>query len=142
MEKPLVDKTLILDYIPQRNPIVMVDEILSCDAQGINTRFFIEPNNMFVSEAVMQEPGLIENIAQTAAAMTGYKAKQDNEEVKRGFIGSVKQLKIARLPEAGTHINTEVKIVTEVMNATVIEGTISQNSELIANCQMNIFLEE
>lgn len=142
MSEPLVSQNQILDYIPQRAPIVMVGEILSCNAEGIITSFEIEPDNIFVSAGVLHEPGIIENIAQTAAAMTGYKAKQDKVEVKRGFIGSVKNLKILKLPKVGTTLNTEVNIVTEVMNATVIEGTVKINEDVIANCQMNIFLEE
>lgn len=142
MTAPLVNKSQILDYIPQRNPIVMVSEILTCDAEGIVTSFAIESDNMFVNEGVLQEPGIIENVAQTAAAMTGYKAKLEKEEVKRGFIGSVKTLEINTLPEVGKLIETEVKIVTEVMNATVIEGTVRQGDEIVATCQMNIFLEE
>lgn len=142
MTEPLVNKDQILDYIPQRNPIVMVHEILNCNAEGIQTSFNIAPDNMFVSEGFLQEPGVIENIAQTAAAMTGYKAKQENTDVKRGFIGSVKGLKIYDLPKTNDTIITEVKIVTEVMNATVIEGTVKLGENVVANCQMNIFLEE
>ncbi len=142
MIAPLVCENNILEYIPQRPPIVMVSEILTCNEEGISTSFYINKNNIFVAENYLQEAGVIENIAQTAAAMTGYHAKTNNKEVKRGFIGSVKKLTIEKLPIAEVVIRTEVKIVTEVMNATVIEGVVFQNNKRVANCEMNIFLEE
>jgi len=141
MAKALIPEEKILEYIPQRAPIVMVSEIVSCTPQEIVTHFTIKSDNIFVAEGQLQESGMIENIAQTAAAMTGYFAKEQNKPVKRGFIGSVKKLSIIELPVVGV-ISTTVKVVTEVMNATVIEGSIQQNGKVLAACEMNIFLEE
>lgn len=141
MTHVLVPESKILDFIPQRAPIVMVSQIISCTKTEIVTQFQITPENIFVEGDKMQESGMIENIAQTAAAMTGYFAKEQNQPVKRGFIGSVKKLSIIQLPVIGT-ISTTVKVVTEVMNATVIEGSIAQKGIVVATCEMNIFLEE
>ncbi len=142
MTSPLVIEDDILEYIPQRAPIVMISEILLCTPESIITRFNILDDNIFVNDYCLQETGIIENIAQTAAAMTGYMTKKNNSEVKRGFIGSVKKLQINELPMIDTAITTEVKVITEVMNATVIEGVVMQNGKQMANCEMNIFLEE
>lgn len=142
MSAVLVNESEILTYIPQRKPIVMVSEIVSCNTKGIETRLNISDDNIFVVDGLLQEAGVIENIAQSAAAMTGYHAKQNSEEVKRGFIGSVKNLTLSALPEANASIVTQINIVTEVMNATVIEGIVKQKDEILARCQMNIFLEE
>lgn len=142
MTTSLVSENNILEYIPQRPPIVMVSEILECTQKSITTIFNIPKRNIFVADGYLQEAGVIENIAQSAAAMTGYQAMTNNSTVKRGFIGSVKKLTIEKLPIAGEAINTEINVITEVMNATVIEGAVFQNNEKIANCEMNIFLEE
>lgn len=138
----LVSESEILNYIPQREPIVMVSEILSCEAGSIRTRLNMKAEHLFVADGCLQEPGIIENIAQTAAAMTGYETIKNNLPVKKGFIGSVKRLCIHKLPLQAQPIETEVRVVTEVFNATVIEGSVYQNNELIASCEMNIFLEE
>lgn len=137
----LVSVNEILKYIPQRAPIVMVSEILACDETSIRTRLIIDSSNIFVSNGYLQDSGVIENIAQSAAAMTGYQAITNNQEVKRGFIGSVKRLTINQLPLQTNPIETEVKVVTQVFNATVIEGTVFQGNTIIATCEMNIFLE-
>ncbi|HMJ46203.1 MAG TPA: hypothetical protein VK498_02685, partial [Ferruginibacter sp.] len=66
----------ILSYIPQRPPFVMVDKILSSGESSTRTSFIIHEKNIFVENGKFREPGLVENIAQTAAAGAGY-SQQD-----------------------------------------------------------------
>lgn len=134
--------TDILQYIPQRPPIVMVSELISATATEGFTRLRIAENNIFCVNGQLQEPGLIENIAQSAAAMSGYNAVMNNDPVKKGFIGSVNDLKIFSLPNAGDCIETHVAIENMVMNVQIIKGTVTLNDAIIAECTMKIFLEE
>lgn len=140
--KYLVNKKNIQEYIPQHPPMVMINKIIDCNEQEIITEFEIEDGTIFVKNGCLQECGIIENMAQSAAAMTGYLAKQNQQDIKRGFIGSVKKINIKRLPKINTNILTKVKVITQVMNANVVQATVTQNKTEIANCQMNIFLEE
>jgi len=132
----------ITDYIPQREPIVMVSELVSATEEKAITRLNITENNIFCENGYLTESGIIENIAQTAAAMTGYNAIQNNLAVKKGFIGSVNKLKIHQLPQSNLSITTTVIIDTVVMNVHIIKGRIHQNEQLVAECEMRIFLEE
>lgn len=131
----------ITDYIPQREPIVMVSQIIEVNEKKVLTIFLITDDNIFCNEGYLQEPGLIENIAQSAAAMTGYNASINNEEVKKGFIGSVDNLNIISLPKSNTEIKTQVAITNQVMNVNIIKGTIWQNNNIVAECEMKIFLD-
>ncbi len=132
----------IIDYIPQRPPMVMVGEIVEVQEEEILTQFVISEDNLLVENGFLSESGIIENIAQTAAAFSGVKAKMNNEKVKVGFIGSVRNLQINSLPKVESTIQTSVKLVGKVMNVDMIEGKITQNGNLIAQCEMRIFLEE
>lgn len=136
---PITD---ILQYIPQRPPIVMVSELISATATEGFTRLCIKETNIFCDNGRLQEPGLIENIAQSAAAMSGYNAVMNNESVKKGFIGSVNDLKIHALPAVGDCIDTHISIENLVMNVQIIKGTVKLNDDIIAECNMKIFLEE
>lgn len=131
----------IIELLPQRPPMVMVDKILSCESNRITTQFTISEENIFSYNGNFQESGLIENIAQTAAALSGYQAKQNNEKVKLGFIGSIRNLEVFSLPSVGSMIETTVEVVGQVMNVDMIKGVIRQNDEVIAQCEMRIFLE-
>jgi|SRR5690554_4446052 len=131
----------IIELLPQRPPMVMVDKILSCENNRITTQLTLKEENIFSFKGSFQESGLIENIAQTAAALSGYQAKKNNEKVKLGFIGSVKNLEISSLPAVGSMIETSVEVIGQVMNVDMIKGEIRQNNQILAQCEMRIFLE-
>jgi 3-hydroxymyristoyl/3-hydroxydecanoyl-(acyl carrier protein) dehydratase len=63
----------ILDLLPQRPPFIMVDRLTHYDANSACTVFTVRADNMFCKNGVMEEAGLVEVIAQTCAARTGYK---------------------------------------------------------------------
>lgn len=132
----------ILDLIPQRPPIVMVDKLIDVGAEFATTTFRIEESNIFNNNGFLQESGLVENIAQTAAAMTGYAAKVAQEKVKIGYIGAVKNLIIHSLPPIDAEIQTTVKVTNVVLDITIINGLISFNNSIIAECEMRIFIQE
>ncbi|MFW5793112.1 MAG: 3-hydroxyacyl-ACP dehydratase [Bacteroidota bacterium] len=132
----------IFKYIPQRPPFVFIDKLFQADKEKLVSGFYVCKDNPLIADGKLSESGLVENIAQTAAAGIGYKCIANNEPVLPGFIGAVKKLQINDLPETGSEIETTVKVVTEVMNATVIHGVIMYNEKILAECDMNIFIQE
>ncbi len=132
----------ITSYIPQREPIVMISELCSATEKKATTKLHLTEKNIFCVEGEFHEPGILENIAQTAAAMTGYNTVKNKKAVKRGFIGSINNINIFELPLVNTTIETTVEIENEVMNVHFIKGTVSQNGNTMAECTMKIFLEE
>src|SRR5690606_15029132 len=112
--------TDILHYIPQRPPFVMIDTLIHADEAVSQTSFTIPENHLFVTEGYFTEPGLVENMAQTAAAGTGYKAYQSGETAPVGFIGALKNLRIHRLPKVGSTLSTTVTFGMQVMNAQIV----------------------
>ncbi len=130
----------ILNYIPQRPPFVMVDKLYACDEKFVRTGFQPAKENIFSSGGFFTEPGLIENMAQSAAAGTGYFFKSRNRDVPVGFIGAIKDFQLFQLPKINELLTTEITVVAEVMNASVIRAKISYNDVEIASCEMKIFL--
>ncbi|PSL47600.1 hypothetical protein CLV51_102457 [Chitinophaga niastensis] len=130
----------ITAYIPQRTPIVMISGILEVDGPKTRTGFNIAADNIFVENGVLTAPGLMENIAQTAAARIGYISKQENTPVPLGFIGAVKDLEIFELPPAGQMIETTTEIGSEVFNATMVTGKVMWDGRIMAQCEMKIFI--
>ena len=136
-----MEQTDILAYIPQRPPFVMIDTIIRADEQIVITGFTIREGHLLVENGVFTEPGMVENMAQTAAAGTGYRAQQENKPAPVGFIGALKGLQVYELPAAGTTIVTEVRFLQQVMNAHLVEGKIMQGNKELASCEFKIFLQ-
>lgn len=131
----------ILDLIPQRPPMVMIDRLVQADERSARGVLFVKDSNLFCHQGFLQESGLIECIAQTAAAFTGYRNRISNQEVKKGFIGAVKNLVIHALPAVNTEIQSEIIVETELLGYTIITGRISDKEKKMAECEMRILLE-
>lgn len=94
----------ILNLIPQRPPIVMVDSFFGFEENRSYSGLTVTTDNLFCEAGRLQEPGIIEHIAQSAAARIGFIYTRQGEKVPLGFIGSVDKLKIYNLPEGRNEI--------------------------------------
>lgn len=139
---PVIDGEDILSLIPQRPPIVMVDVFYGLENDYSYSGLTITPDNLFCQDGKFQEAGIIEHIAQSAAARIGYIYRQKNEPIPLGFIGSVDKLTIHCLPEAGQELCTEITIIQEVFDITLIAARVSIAEATVAECRMKIFLEK
>ena len=132
----------ILNYIPQRDPFVMVDKIIYSDDKFTSTAFLVKKNNIFVEEGLFKEPGLIENIAQTAAAGAGYAAFNEKKPVLLGFIAAIKNLEINYFPKIGDELVTEIIIENQIFDVTILAGRILCNQKSVAKCEIKIFIKK
>ncbi len=137
----LANKDKILQLIPQRSPMIMVDGLISSNENTSVSILTITKNNIFCKDGHFYEPGLIENIAQTAALRSGYEALQSGTKPAIGYIGAVKKMKIYNLPTDEDILNTKITIQTQLLNVLIIKGIIIVGDAVIAEGEMNIFLQ-
>lgn len=131
---------IILSYIPQRPPFVMVDSLTYSDDQCSRSEFLITGDNILVLDGKLMEAGMIENIAQTAAARAGYNAVQENKPVQLGFIGAIKNLEVFEFPQVDDLLETEVVMQNQVFDVSIVIGTVKCKGKLLAQCEMRIFI--
>lgn len=132
----------ILGLIPQRPPIVMVDSFFGIEENCSYSGLTVTSDNIFCEAGKLQEPGIIEHIAQSAAARIGFIYTRQGAQVPLGFIGSVDKLRIYNLPEVGMKLFTEITVVQEVFDITLVSAQVKAGEELIAECQMKIFIKK
>jgi predicted hotdog family 3-hydroxylacyl-ACP dehydratase len=130
----------IRSLLPQAPPFVMVDTLLFSDEKTARTAFLIQADNVLVDNGAFSAAGLMENIAQTAAAGMGNIAAITGQPVSPGYIASVKNLEIAVLPRVGDQLITEITIEARVLDIVVISGTITCKGIVIATGEMKIFI--
>lgn len=131
-----------MNYIPQAPPFVMIDEVTDNNETGTWTKFTVREGHLFVEDGLFTEPGLIENMAQTAAAGMGKQAADNGDRPPVGFIGQIKNLHISRLPETGATIQTHTQNIMQVGNAFVVEGAVLCDHHKIAGAEFKIFLQQ
>ncbi len=134
--------TEILQYIPQRPPIVMVSNLLYANDISAQTTFLISEDNIFVKNGLFTEPGIVEHIAQSAALHAGYGFVQAGKSVPIGYIAAIKGLLIHSLPCVHDELKTHISIVNRVMNVTLIQAQVLIGNQSVAACEMRVFIKD
>jgi len=161
----------ILDLLPQRRPYIMVDRLTHFDWVTAKTVFVVREDNLFCKDGVMEEAGLVENIAQTCAARTGLKQLLENAgftagddspsqrfeqllenndfastsesyKIKIGVIAMIHSLEMTRCPLVGEVLETSMAIEEEYFSTTLIRSEVKIGDERIATCSMKLFLTD
>lgn len=130
----------VLSYIPQRRPFVMIDELVRTEDGSSATSFLIKERGLFVRNGLFIEAGLVENMAQTVAAMAGYTAQQSGKAVSVGYIAAIKNLEIDALPAIGDTIITEAFSQHDIAGIKVVSAKVLNMGTEIARCEMKIFV--
>ena len=129
----------IASLIPQRPPILMVDRFECVEADRCTTWLDIRDGNLFLHGGRLLAEGLIEHIAQTAAAYIGYRRREAGDEVNLGFIGDIKKCTIAdSLPGVGETVETQMRVVSQVGPITMIAAESRVNDVTVVACRMKL----
>jgi 3-hydroxyacyl-[acyl-carrier-protein] dehydratase len=135
----LANRHNITQFIPQRFPIVMIHDLIEASETHAVTHLTIEADNVFISDGFFAEPGLVENIAQTAAVHIGYQCAKKNVPIPIGYIAAIRALHVNKLPPVGKTVTTSIKITNKVLELTVVEGRVELDGEVLCSCEMRIF---
>ena len=128
--------------IPQRDPIIMIDKIIGHSDKKTSTSLTIKETNIFVEEDVFQSSGLIEHIAQSSAARMGIQTTKKGKKPRLGYIASIKNMIINRLPKIGETILTDIIKTNQINNIIVIKGESKVDNIVVSNCELKVFIEE
>jgi predicted hotdog family 3-hydroxylacyl-ACP dehydratase len=132
----------IKNLIPQREPMIMIDGLLFADELTCRSQFFVRRENIFVENGALNVSGMIENMAQTAAARMGYICQQENRPVPLGYIGAIQNLEILDLPKINEEIETEISIKNQIFDTTIVAATIYRNGSPLARGDLKIFIRK
>ncbi len=120
------------------------------DAESVETKFYIEPDCIFLKDNFLTEAGLIENAAQSCGAIVAqsYAHRNENDEVigrSIGFISAIKKITITDLPRVHEEITTKGKLLTryddENFSLCTMESNTFRNDELIVACTFNFLIQ-
>jgi hypothetical protein len=146
--KPLLEGKQLFDLLPQKPPMTMVHALLAADGHSATTTFTVLPDNPFIENKALALPGLVENIAQTMAARSGFVFSSQIGQADAppnppiGFIGAITKLNYVKSPPLGSTIQTTIKIEAEMMDVSLVYGESTLNGELLLSCSMKVFLRK
>lgn len=133
----------VLDLLPQRPPIVMIDRLASCQSASSRSELAVRADNIFCdSEGRFTAFGMMENIAQTCAAHIGYCSLLTGQPIRLGFIGAMRHARVHRLPRVGERLTTQIDVLEEVFGMMLVAATVSVDGQAVCECEMKIALSD
>ena len=139
---PNINPEFIKELIPQREPIIMVDAILEYEESKVVGGLMVSEDCIFVENNTLKEPGVLEHMAQTVALYTGYEYYLKNKQAPVGYIGSMKNVEILRLPKIGEKLVTTATILHEIMGVTLVNIETKVDKKIIAFGEMKTVIAE
>ena len=141
----------VSNFLPHREPMLMVDSVLEIDEKSVLTKFEISEKCIFLKQGKLSETGLIENAAQTASGVVGqtFFDKNDLEGVGNrvvGYISAIKKVNIFHLPRVGDTILTQANLISRFDTGEVTMCSFNSetflNKKLIVSSTMNFLIHE
>ncbi len=138
--KPLISTEKVKELLPQKEPFVMVHDLLDYNEEEITTGFLVEKDNIFIENGLFNESGLIENVAQTTALHTSYSYYIKDEIAPVGYIAQIQNTKVENFPKVGDYIITTVKILAEFDDITLVNGLAKLKDQTLVKTRMKTYL--
>lgn len=140
MPTPLASGDAAIALIPQKPPFVLVDTLIDATPTTFRSGFTVPASHVLVEGNSLLDAGLMENAAQTAALGMGHEAARLGSAPPLGFIGAIAKLSITGQAHVGDRLDTEVVVKHEVMNARVLEATITCGDRTLAHMELKVFI--
>jgi predicted hotdog family 3-hydroxylacyl-ACP dehydratase len=128
------------DLIPQGIPFVFVDSLIYIDDKTSHGIFKIPADYIFVKSGFYSASGMVESMAQTAAAGTGYLCKKNNKKIPLGYIGAVQKLEVFDWPPSNAEITMEINLITNILQVSLVSGIVKYREKVMTSCEMKIFV--
>ena len=137
------DQIAIGEILPQREPFLFVDRLVSYDDRETVTSFTVPAEHLLVEEGHLTASGILENMAQSSAARIGYLCKYVlHVPVRIGYIGAIRNFRVQRLPAVGETLTTTILFREDVFGITLADAVVRVGEEIIAEASLKTALGE
>ncbi|MDC0674293.1 ApeP family dehydratase [Nannocystis radixulma] len=84
----------VAELVPQRPPMLLVDEVLAAGDDAITCAAVVRPDNLFAVAGRVHASVVLEYMAQAIAAFAGLRARADGQPPALGMIAACRSLEL------------------------------------------------
>ena len=134
----IITKEKIENYIPQRPPFVMIDNLVEASEVIFKSDFKIVEGNIFLDNNYLREFALIENIAQTSSVGLAITKKFIGTKKPDGYLGGISKLKLYEVPKLNDTISTVIHLLASFENMFLVKGVNYLDGKMLMECEMKL----
>ena len=129
--------------VPQKPPMRMVDTLVSVGEKQAVTELTIEADcPLLDNQGRLDETAYVEIIAQSAAAMNGFRLRKNGNGKHEGLLTGVKSLKIFEIARKGETLRVDVRKSAKFENFGIVTGSVFRRGDEIARGEIKIWSSE
>ncbi len=135
-----VENHRIEDFIPHRGRMLLVEELIEASDKRGTVRTRVASTWPLCKNGRVDPVVLIEVVAQSAAALVGWRMRHQQKMGGRGFLVGVRrtELTLVDLP-VGTELTTRIEVDYELQNYAVFKGRVFAGDEQLAEVEIQTF---
>lgn len=134
------DRPAVCDLLPHRPPMVLLDEIVSCDAASAVAKTTIRRTSPFIAGGGVPVYVGLEYMAQVCGAYAGAIARAKGEAVKIGFLLGTRQYR-AHVPRfrVGEQLTISASVLYLDSEMAAFDCRIEIDGRLAAEAQLTVY---
>jgi predicted hotdog family 3-hydroxylacyl-ACP dehydratase len=125
--------------IPQQPPFRMINEINYFDDSMIICSYTISNENPLVEQNKFVSEGIIEFMAQSAAAFASKQNKTNNKENNIGYLVQIKSFNCNSLISVDNEIIAEITLINDITSFKIFQGKVFLNTKEIASAEIRTY---
>ncbi len=139
---PISKYPQVTDLIPHRGAMLLIDEILALDESKATAAAVVRDSWPLIKDGLLGPTLLIEAIAQTVAAIYGWRRLQ-GVNLQRGYLVGVKSVVFyrANIP-AGRSLTIHAEPLYEMATYGVFKGTVYCENQRAAEAEIQVLVKE
>src|SRR5258708_3819126 len=129
--------------IPHRKPMLMIDALREATPEGGVAEKTFGPGDYGVYGNKVCETALVECVAQTSAALSGYEKLSSGGEPRMGFLAGLTSFRFVRRPRVGEPLLIEARYVRGFGDIFIVKGRVfagEVGGECVAERENKIYL--
>ena len=127
------------EIIPQKSPMKVIDTLVSVSERCADVSVMIHKDMLFVGEdGIVDDAVYLEMMAQSIAALNGFKQLGISESAPEGFLLGAKNFEILKRSEVGDKLTISVYKYAKYGDFGVIKGTISRDDDVLARGEIKV----
>jgi radical SAM protein with 4Fe4S-binding SPASM domain len=128
------------EIIPQKSPMKVIDTLISVSERCADVSVMIQKDMLFVGEdGIVDDAVYLEMMAQSIAALNGFKQLGISESAPEGFLLGAKNFEILKQSRVGDKLTISVYKYAKYGDFGVIKGTISRDDDVLAQGEIKVW---
>lgn len=128
------------EIIPQKSPMKVIDTLVSVAERYADVSVIIRKDMLFVGEdGIVDDAIYLEMMAQSIAALNGFKQLGISESAPEGFLLGAKKFEILKKSKVGDKLTISVYKYAKYGDFGVIKGKIFRDEEVLAQGEIKVW---